>query len=435
MKRIFQLFPQKLVISLYSCLFMILMVAGVSEAQFFNSKLAGSSPRTRMGCYPFSTVGTDFLDVEELGQHAYKFGLSEKNGLLYSCRGGHIDTAHLRKAADWTAFVAAKTFEQLMQNETKFTFRLMEPSRYHVEITYPENWYDLSEEQKENIAFDISVRLGEYFIYTATTWHEIITWFGYKCTGFLYPEFASAFTWEDTFSNLLGTYIAGQALRDMEHEYDEAMTLALERELEKLDVQPGQTAKRAAKKVKGRWFSSNLLFFINMKKRHFDIGLDDGFVTPSIVPSVAGCEGAEALSYPVPGLDFLGEYGFSVKLEIEPRVLEGRKILSIVYSDGAEEKERIEPAVHFAALMDHIKKDAVKRYGRDVDLCGAATRQLVKATDSSIITNNFGFKVSEPDFGDTSKGTIVAVDTDDDLGFDIEKLAFMTSQWLEAVNE
>ncbi len=413
MKRVYQLFPQELVISLFSCFFMILRVADVSEAQFFNLKLAGTSPRARMGSYPSATLGTKFLDFEELGRHTYRFSLSEKNGILYTCKAGHIDTAHLRKAADWTAFIAAKTFEKIKENETRFSFRLMESSRYHVEITYPENWKDLSEEQKEDIAFDISIRLGEYFVYTATTWHEIITWFGYKCTGFLYSEFASAFTWEDTFSNLLGTHIAAEALRDTEHEYNEAVTLAFERELEKLGVQPGRTAKRAAKKVKGQWFSGDFLFFIDMKKRNFDVGLDDGFVTPSIVPSVAGCEGAEAQSYPVPGLDFLGEYGFSVKFEIEPRVLEGEKVLSIVYSDSAEGKERIEPAVHFAAIMDYIKEDAIRRYGRNVDLCDGTSRKNDVMGDE----------------------TIVAVDTDDSYEFDIEELTFMAYQWLEAVNK
>jgi len=435
MKRVYKLLPEEFVKGLFFWLFMLLLVADISEAQFFNSELAGTSPRTRMGSYPSSTLGTNFLDFEELGQHTYRFSLSEKNGILYTCKGGHIDTAHVRKAADWMAFIAAKTFEKIKENETEFSFRLMEPSLYHVRITYPENWKDLSEEQREDIAFDVSVRLGEYFVYTATTWHEIITWFGYKCTGILYSEFASSFTWEDTFSNLLGTHIAAEALRDTEHEYNEAATLAFERELEYLGVQPARTAKRAAKKVRGQWFSGDFIFFINMKKRHFDIGLDDGFVTPSIVPSVAGCEGAEAQSYPVPRLDFLGEYGFSVKFEIEPRVLEGGKILSIVYSDGAEEKERIEPAVHFSAIMDYIKEDAIKRYGHNVDLCDTATRQLAKATDSSMNTNNFGFKVSEQSFGDTNNETIVAVHTDDGCEFDIEELAFMASQWLEVVSE
>ena len=55
--------------------------------------------------------------------------------------------------------------------------------------------------------------------------HEILTWHGFRCVGFL-PEFLSAFSWEDSFSNLLGTVVASKALRDTEHPYDEAMTIA-----------------------------------------------------------------------------------------------------------------------------------------------------------------------------------------------------------------
>lgn len=433
MKEIYQFFSRKQVAGFLFCLSIILLAADVSDGQFFDSKLAGTPPRTRMGSYPSSTVGTNFLGLEKLGLHTYRFSLSEKNGILYTCKAGHIDTAHLRKAADWTAFIAVKTFEKLKENETEFSFKLMEPSQYHVEITYPENWKDLSEKEKEDIAFDISIRLGEYFVFTATTWHEMITWFGYKCTGIFYSEFPSAFTWEDTFSNLLGTHIAAVALRDAEHTYNEAVTLAFERELEKLDAQPSRIAKRAAKKVRGTWFSGDLIFFINMKKRHFDIGLDDGFVTPSIVPSVSGCEGAEAQPYPAPNLYFLSEYGFSVKFEIEPRVREKEKILRIVYPDGGERKERLEPVIHFAPIMAYIKEDAVKRYGHDVDLCDTTSQKLVEDTDLSMNTYDATADVSESYFGGTTSETIVAGDING--GYKFEYLAFMASQWLEAINE
>lgn len=418
MKEIYQFFSKKSAIGFLFCLFIILLATDVSGAHFFDSKLADTSPRTRMGSYPSSTVGTNFLDPEDLGQHSYRFSFSEKNGIIYTCRAGHIDTAHLRKAADWTAFVAADTFKKLKKNEKKFSFKLMEPSRYHVQITYPKNWKDLSTKEREDITFDISIRLGEYFIYTATTWHEIITWFGYQCTGVLYSEFASAFTWEDIFSNLLGTHIAAQALRDTEHEYDEAMTTAFTREIEKLGVQPGQIAKYAAKEVKGEWFSGGLIFFMNMKKRNFDIGLDDGFVTPSIVPSVPGCEGAEAQPYPVPNLEFLSEYGFSVKLEIEPRVHEKTEILSIIYADGTGRKERIEPDIHFAAIMDYIKEEAITKYGHNVDLSDSIPqvtskpRPLEPSTTQFLAGGNNSVETVESSINtDTSNGTIEAIES------------------------
>ncbi len=324
-----------------------------------------TKPRLRRGYYPSSTLGTNFPDPEDLGQHGYRHSWSEKNGIVYTCKAGHIDISHLRKGADWTVFLAAKTFEQLMKNETEFSFRFKESSVYFVKLTHPENWKDLPQKDKERIAYDISVSLGQYFAYTATTWHEILTWFGYKYPGF-YSEFPSAFSWEDTFSNLLGTYIGALALRDAGHTFDVAMTLALDRELEKLDVQPSYVARRATKKLRGLWFSGDLLFFVEIRGRNLDIGLDDGFVTPWIAPCVSECQAAQAQTYPVPNPDSLSEYGFSVKFEIEPKEWEKGKIMKIIYPDGKGRKKRIEPAIHFAPIMDYIKKDAVEKYNFDI---------------------------------------------------------------------
>jgi hypothetical protein len=107
-----------------------------------------------------------------------------------------------------------------------------------------------------------------------------------------------------------------------------------------------------------------------MKGRNFDIGLDDGLVTPWLVPSSAEgsgglpeCEGAQPQSYPAPSLDFLSEYGFSAKFDLEPKELQRHKILSIVYPDRKERRKRIEPAAHFPAIMANITQEAVKKHG------------------------------------------------------------------------
>lgn len=317
-------------------------------------------PRGRIGSYATLTLGTNFVG-KDLGSHGYRFNLLERNGIVYTCKAGHIDITHSRKVADWTAFLASKTFKNLMKNETRFSFKLKEPSLYFVELTYPENWRELP--QKEHIAYDISVKIGQYLAYTTTTWHEILTWFGYKSTGIIL-EFPSAFSWEDSFSNNFGSYIGALALQDTEHTFDEAVTLALDQELKKLDIQTINIARQAAEKVRGNWFSGDFLF-VNMKKRNLDIGIDDGYVTPTIIPTVCECEGAKPQPYPVPNLDFLSEYGFSVKLEIEPRVWESKKILGIVYSDG--NGKRIQPKIHFAKIMDFIEKQATE-FGYDVTI-------------------------------------------------------------------
>ena len=71
-----------------------------------------SSPRMRMGSYPTSTLGTTFLGPD-LGSHGYSYNSSEGDGIVYTCRAGHVDIIHLRISADWTAYLTMKTFNTL----------------------------------------------------------------------------------------------------------------------------------------------------------------------------------------------------------------------------------------------------------------------------------------------------------------------------------
>jgi hypothetical protein len=281
------------------------------------------------------------------------------NGIVYTCRGGHVDISHVREAADWTAYLAAVTYKHLRNGDLEFSFTLKEGSVCFVHLEYSGGWQSLSEEDKEGIAFDLSVNLGRYFGYTAGSWHEMLTWFGYKSRG-VFPEFPSAFSWEDTYSNLLGSDIGAEALRDTQRSYNEAVTDALDKSLKDLGVQSAEIAKRAAEKVKGVWFSGEVPPFVDMRKRNFDIGLDNGFITPWLVESICECEGAKAQSYSAPNLDFLAEEGFSMKFEIEPRVWEGNEILSIIYPDKRARSKYIEPEKDFAVIMGWIKQEAQK---------------------------------------------------------------------------
>ena len=339
----------------------------VDPAALVGFRDSGRSPRIRLASYASSSLGTVFIGPNDLGTHSYRSGGDEGNGILYACKAGHIDIAHLRKAADWTAYLADKTYKELKQKRRKFTFKLWEPSRYFVRLEYPANWDELAEIEKDLITRDVSIKLGQYFAFTGLTWHEILTWFGYSSVPW-YPEFPSAFSWEDVFSNLLGTHLAVEALLSTGHSYDEAMTLALARTVAQLDARPRETARRAAQSAKGRWYEGNLLFLVDIRKRNLDIGLDDGRVTPWIIPFLPECRGVVPQAYPVPTLDLLGMHGFSVKVEIEPRELQKKRILRIVYPDPKQRRKRLEPAVHFPAIMEYIRQDVIRRYGPGADM-------------------------------------------------------------------
>lgn len=321
-------------------------------------------PRGRVGRYASTSLGTSFLDPNGVGTHGYYNGWAERNGIVYTCKAGHVDIAHVRKAADWTAYTVANILNQLEKDETKFSFRLKESSRHFVELTYPQWWEDVPEDERGRIRKDVAVGLGQYFAYVGGVWHEIITWFGYRSTA-IYPEFPSAFGWEDGFSDLLGTYLAAKALRDTEHEYDQALTLAISRELEDLGAQSGRTGRRASDSVRGLWFTGDFLFIMDMKARNFDTGMDDGFITPWLVPALDECEGAEARPYPAPNLEFLSEYGFEIKYEFEPREKQKRKILKIVF--GEKKEKRLTPSLHFPTIMEYIRTDAIVNHGSFVD--------------------------------------------------------------------
>jgi len=344
--------------------FLFLFAMGGCGSGGGNSKLNGGiynfsgPPRIRFGSYPSSNVGTTYLD-KNLGTHGYGYTAAEKNGIIYTCRAGHIDIVHLRIAADWTAYLTMKTFNTLTSDGDGFTYKLdVDRSRYFVKFSYPENWKHLPIDEKRRIAAEVAPNLGQYFTFTMTTWHEILTWFGFKCIAVL-PEYPSAFSWEESFSNLLGTILAVEAMCDAEHSYDQALTIAIENELEKLGVQSAQVARKAADSVKGSWFTGSVLFMVDMKRRNFDIGLKDGFVTPTLVPNISECAGAEPVSYPIPNPDVVSKYGIKFTLEVEPHEWESGKILGIV-SDKVR-KNRIIPAETFPAIMDYIEKDAVKK--------------------------------------------------------------------------
>ena len=87
-----------------------------------------------MGSLATPTLNTRFPEPENLGRHGYRSGYGERKGVLYSCRAGHIDIVHLRASADWTAFLAAKTYRTIMKGQTEFSFNCKEKSVFFVKL-------------------------------------------------------------------------------------------------------------------------------------------------------------------------------------------------------------------------------------------------------------------------------------------------------------
>ncbi len=334
---------------------LIAILAASAGAVFVGGCTLDGQPRARLGSYATSTPGTNFLGLDNLGSHCYDHFLFENNGVVYTCRGGHIDITHLRINADYVRYLYGLTRGHLLQGHTDFTFKLnVEPSMYYVTLAYPDNWKTLSEIEKERIAGEVALELSQYYAFTMTTWHEILTFYGYKCM-FILPEEPSAFSWEDIYSNLLGIRLGAQAVQDNDLGYNSAMTVLLYRELVGLQIQTASVAWQAAENMRGKWFDG--FVFIDMKQRNMDIGLDDGAVTPILVPGI--CEGARPLSYPAPTLDVFNRYGFSMRFDVEPAEFEKNQILSIIHPD--DDGKRIRFPDDLGKIMDATQTEAIKR--------------------------------------------------------------------------
>lgn len=345
----------------------IIYCAMVTGLVIFANGCQVGLPKARFGTLPTATAGSAFLDPNNLGSHSYHFNPLEKNGIVYTCKTGHIDLTHLRWNADYTKYAAKKTHKVLMKKRKGFSFTIsMERSKHKITFGYPENWKDLSHDEKTKIADEVSLHTGPYIAYNATLWHEILTWFGVRFVG-IEPEFHSSFSWEDVYSNLLGTKLAVEVIQDPNNHYGKAMELAIDRELERLGVQSRKTAIHAAKKMKGIWFRGGTPitgnFFVETMKKNMDIGLNDGFVTPTIVDGI--CDGAEPEPLAVPNLDILSKYGLTMKYEIYMHEWEKGRILRAAYQ--GKKGKTIEPDKHFPAIMEFIKNEAVEKYGYIID--------------------------------------------------------------------
>lgn len=319
------------------------------------------APRPRMGTLPTPPPGPRFSDPNHLGRHSYYFNPFENNGILYTNKAGHIDLTHLRWNADYTRYLTKKTCTTLMKKRKGYSFNVTwELSTHKIEFIYPENWDNLPKKEKEKIAEEISFEVGPYITFNATLWHEIITWFGTRFAG-IEPEFNSAFSWEDLYSNVLGIKLGLEAIKDPNHSYDTALTMAINREMKRLGVRSRSDAIYASEKMRGKWFRGYL--DVDTMRKNMDTGVDDGFVSPILVPGM--CDDAVPERIAVPVINSLSKYGFTMKYKISPNIWEEGKIFKVVYPNGKGKK--IVPDKHYPILMDYIRKQAIEEYGYEVD--------------------------------------------------------------------
>jgi hypothetical protein len=313
---------------------------------------SNSGPRMRMGAFFGSPGGMSYPDPAHMGKHSYESSAGEKEGLVYTLRGGFIDVGHVREAADRAAYVANLSYENLAAGRPEFTCRVVDPSLYRVSVSYPPGWEKMSQRDQRRLASEASIPLGQYIAHKSLVWHEIITWYGFASTG-IFSEKISSFSPEDTYSDATGIMLAGMALRDR-RPYDDAMTALFDERLRFLGAEPPDVARKAVSLVDGDWYTGGMYIFVQLKKRNFDVGQDNGYLTPWLVPQISGA--TKPLACPVPSLEPVTQLGFRVSIVIDPEIWEQNQIYHSIKLDS--HITMIRPEEHFPELIDYIQRQA-----------------------------------------------------------------------------
>ncbi|EOD80925.1 hypothetical protein D515_04904 [Grimontia indica] len=210
---------------------------------------------------PFFSVG-NVLEAKGVGNHQYNDGSQgvsssllgigeEHNGLIFTQKGGFIDTAHVRDTADFTYYL----FNEIRYRiGTDAEIPLPAELRDRV-IVLKRNDAPLKAQEKHEIAVDIAGVMA----FRLAQWHEIAQWFGLvSVAGF--KELASAYSPEDLYSNMLGAKLAMSILRETPDltlvEFGEAMDTAFAEKLSALEAAPERETSRRIEALDGKWWDS-----------------------------------------------------------------------------------------------------------------------------------------------------------------------------------
>lgn len=214
---------------------------------------------------------TDITSREIMGTHTFMGGGTEKNGNIYTRRGGFLDMGHLRDCADWTAYL----YNLIKASQTDHKYARMElrneGGAKSLFLNVPK---DLSEDEIVELAGKIS--------FDMSLWHEISTWFGASYIP-LVPEKFSSFSPEDMYSNLMGVHMGMRAIKS-NLEYNEAMTCELNKMLDSLEsVNTEEETFEAMAKVNQVWYTNSKRYPQKdvVLKRYTDLDAD---LVPWLVP-------------------------------------------------------------------------------------------------------------------------------------------------------
>ncbi len=310
---------------------------------------AQTEPQMRIGALPFPFFIYSRAD-DDLGQHSYLESKKEEDrGLVYTCRGGFIDIAHLRTGSDYTAFYVSKIKEAIKNGSKEMALKAQGPSSIIAKLPHL------------NLNEDEIIETAQYMAHNILTWHEFTTWYGWSALKIKNAEKMSGFSYEDIYSHLIGIEAAGRALKNKKLSYDQAMTVELDKMLNQengeLERVSRKLTKKITKSVKGEFYKRRSIFTYFLYKQT-NIGKKSDTLSPLLVTndSVSGCQSTQERK-----AHFFGENKGLVSIEIKPKIKQSKKILKDAGStDGKIVIER-----DYETLIEAVERDILNYYDRN----------------------------------------------------------------------
>ena len=285
-----------------------------------------------------------FVSPSSLGTHK---GLSEGQGMLYTLRGGTIDMAHVRGAADQVKKAYDRAYDCIVDGRSSFTVSpAWERITNKVEFDYPADWDQTPKAEQQKIAHAIAIKVAPVVGYNSTLMHEMLTWKGAKFF-LIEPEFKSSFSWEDLYCHAVGSWVTVDAIK-AGGDFNQTFTQLLNQELQRLGVVSKARAKEITESVRGTWYTRSSLYMRNM-----DSYLDDD-ISPCIIP---GYTNQPPITYPLPNLDGIEKYGIGVTYTISSFFLQNETLKRIAGTD-----EPLQPLKDFKPIMINIQAEAKQKH-------------------------------------------------------------------------
>jgi len=314
------------------------------------------TPQMRMGTLLFPTLiwPLSIANPTNLGEHAYSLGplpplrlMETSRGLIYTRKAGFVDIAHIRNSIDLAYYAYRRLLPALKEERTHLVLVGAEPSLYHVRITYPQWWQSQMPQLREKSTVLLAQRMAQRMSYLMMTWHEIITWYGYRST-LIAGEKWSAFSCDDMYSHLLGTELAGAFLDLPEVKFEQAVTYALSDSLVELEAMEPEQTRHAVDLVEGVWWDFGKQ---DLLLRQVEINLDGETMHPWLMPELL--QGRKAASLALPTLKDINGHDLRnmISVEIIPNIFEA----DTIRTDLKTTHPRIHPEVDFGRIAEHIR--------------------------------------------------------------------------------